>query len=302
MEISLKITKYFSLAKWKQIMTKQRILKWLGTFLFVMSMGYVNIIVNIHIQNIMIDLIKENKGYALPLKDLGFDIFPYVIPSSVVPNFMLCFIIFTILNTLLWKGVSGVMKITQRFMLMYGVALILRTISVRVTILPNPDPTCIPVYYPNVFIGSLLYLIGKVETCFDCLFSGHTSVIVFCTCMCFRYTGSWEDKTFVFKFLLLPFTVGIHLVISTRFHYTVDVYFAILISIIIFDFYHGKLDRVKELIKMDKEPEKWSVEKAWYEFIIKFESWENKVSGGGEIRYQGRKLENLDPDIQFDQI
>jgi hypothetical protein len=253
--------------------------KWILCGIFVGYFAYCNIIANIIVQNIMIKNIEKNSSYSLSLIDLGFYILPYIPWKNTVEICMILFIILAFVNTMIWKGISGVIKVTRRYMIVYGIILGLRTISISITILPNPYSNCKPIYYPNVLYASLLYIIGKVETCFDCLFSGHSAVITLCSFIYFYYT---THK--ILKYLILPFYIlALCLVISTRFHYSIDVVYGALLSITLMSLYHYLLNNTIIYVKGKKPFEKKKYlfdeplyKRLIYDFIIWIESYHIK--------------------------
>lgn len=254
-------------------------LKWILAGIFVGFFAYCNILVNIIIQNIMIKNIEKNPSYSLSLIDLGFYILPYIPWKNVVETCMTLFIILAFTNTMFWKGISGVIKVTRRYMIVYGIVLGLRSISIGITILPNPYSNCKPIYYHNVLYASLLYVIGQVETCFDCLFSGHSSVITLCTFIYVYYTPQKILRHIIYPFYVL----SLSLVISTRFHYTVDVFYGAFVSSVVVIIYHYLLNNVIIYVKGKKPLENKKLlyieplyKRIIYEFIIWIESYHIK--------------------------
>lgn len=93
-----------------------------------------------------------------------------------------------------------------------------------------------------------MVLIGRDYTCHDLLFSGHTVVItLYCLFFC-RYT-----KSSIFKLLMLTLgIVALFLIVSTRFHYSSDVLYGMLISYVGFIIYHSLVDEIHETLMLNQ--------------------------------------------------
>lgn len=273
-----------------------RIGKYCFAILFVSIAAYINIVTNIVVQNIMIVEIQKNATHSIPLLDMGFVFLPHIKWDRWAQICMICFIILAFANTFFWMGVHGVFKVTRRYMLIYGVVLYLRSISIFVTLISNPDINCIPIYYPNVFVASLLYILGQVETCFDCLFSGHSAVITLCSCIYYYYT-----KVYILKlFILPPLLLSLCLVVSTRFHYSIDVLYGALVGLMAFKIYHWGLEYVKERIKYKDSYDIGGEKRTYLSFILWFESWGVKYGSSSGSPFVLEYNENKEEDDMSD--
>lgn len=162
--------------------------------------------------------------------------------------FLVTFIILVIYQTT---------KTISLFLLILTFVMILRAISISITIFPNPYPSCNftslqPTTGPKMF-GPFLYdcysvLIGINETCKDAFFSGHTAFVGTCLTVIYllikRTAGERNQKERTYQFIMIEFMViygplmilyGIF-VIGIRLHYTLDVIVGALFPVIVLHF------------------------------------------------------------------
>jgi hypothetical protein len=153
-----------------------------------------------------------------------------------------------------------------------------------VTILPNPYSNCRPQYYPNIFATAWDVILLQESTCFDLFFSGHTVTVWLYCLMNIRYS-----RYFVLKLVSIPMMVIFPLIlVSTRFHYSVDVTYAAVIAFFTFVLYHFIIDEIQmRLIEgsgSNQGPRRSVLDLGWYNesnifiqgmvlFIIWFESF-----------------------------
>lgn len=176
------------------------------------------------------------------------------------------------LNTLFWQKVSGSLLVARRVMFIWGFIFLLRAVSITSTILPNPDANCKPQQFSNFFHAAFLFLAGQVETCYDCLFSGHSVTMVLSVLVFFQYT----KNLFLRWLMFVPLLFSLLLIIGTRFHYTVDVIYGTCIAFLFFGLYHYFIGTVKERLVKNEDFKKESYfMKLLVHYIIWFESWEH---------------------------
>lgn len=104
------------------------------------------------------------------------------------------------------------------------------------TVLPNPYKRCTPIITSNPFVSAFLIMIGSNATCADVFFSGHAAMMGLC---CMIFTSSMSRRLTLLKILVYIVTfVGWTIIIATRFHYTLDVFYGAVLSIVIWKVYH----------------------------------------------------------------
>lgn len=185
---------------------------------------------------------------------------------------MTILIAIAIVNTLFWQKISGTLIVIRRVMLIWGFIFVLRAVSITSTILPNPDSNCKPQYFNNFFHATFLFLAGQVETCYDCLFSGHSVTMVLSVMIYYQYT----KNIFLRWVMFVPLIFSLLLIIGTRFHYTVDVIYGTCIALLFFNLYHYLIGYIKErLIKNESFKNDTYFMKLLVHFFIWYESWEH---------------------------
>eukprot|EP01080_Neovahlkampfia_damariscottae_P005972 gene5972-9971_t len=256
------LKKFFQVPNWRN-----RLLPFLFAVYWLAMCGYINIAANIYVQNVMI---QEDKGAYAPLRDIGFTFLPYLNWPGGANLVMTSWIIATIVNSLFQKKFSGFLIILRRIFLIQGTIYIIRAMSISSTILPNPDSECKPQYFNNFFHATFLFFAGQVETCYDCLFSGHTVTIVICALAIFTYT---DHK--VLKWLTVPPCIlSLMIIIATRFHYTVDVFYGALIAFSMFNIYHFALEYIRDLLERGSNFERESTSlRLFANFVVWEECW-----------------------------
>lgn len=203
--------------------------------------SYYNSVIQAVIQNLTIEMGKT-KNDALP--DLGFYLFPNLSNYTSLPDtYLLAMVIAVLLKTLIRRRISCVLLIVKRYTFIHAILFFLRGTSIAITMLPNPWTQCNIEEFPNVFIGGLMIILGKKRTCFDVLFSGHSAMITLTTLIWIQY-----ETNIIIQLLWIPVaTIGYFIMISTRFHYTVDVVYGTLITIVVWSSYHYMARRLRSL-------------------------------------------------------
>jgi len=171
--------------------------------------------------------------------------------AALLPTFM--FIRFAIIPgpmSLRWT-------IICRVWVIWGVLWFFRAATILITPLPNPWPECVPqISYPdNNFLEafSMLPFVfwTKEITCQDVLYSGHTVAITLPMLTFMRYiplspwfpyesSHKWLSwSTFVNCSSMVVLLGGYFLIAASHFHYTVDVFVAVIMSSLVFYGYHN---------------------------------------------------------------
>jgi hypothetical protein len=102
-----------------------------------------------------------------------------------------------------------------KFCILFLVIIIIRLITVQLTVLPKTNCTIKPT----------IVLSGY---CYDKIFSGHTAFICLITLFLFNL-----KKISIFTLFIINVLFGL-LIIATRSHYTIDVVFAFIVTLLIF--------------------------------------------------------------------
>jgi len=250
-----------------------------GVFFFGFA-GYVNIAANIYVQNVMIG---EKMAASPPLRDIGFSMIPYIPWEAGVNICMTSLIVIALLNTFFWQKLSGTIVVFRRHILIHGFIFLIRSISISSTILPNPDSTCRPQQFGNFFHATFLFLAGQVETCYDCLFSGHAVTMVLSTLIFFQYT----KNLFLRWLLFVPLGFSLLLIIATRFHYTVDVFYGTIIALLFFNLYHYLIAFVKDkLCRGETFEEHTLFMRVLVSWVIWYESWEHLKGKDSKLLFE----------------
>jgi len=144
-----------------------------------------------------------------------------------------------------------------RIWFIWGILWFVRAITIWITPLPNPWPECVPkISYPNNnFLEAfcmLPFVFWTTEiTCQDVLYSGHTVAVTLPMLTFMRYiplspwfpcesSHHWLScSTLVNGGSAIVLLVGYYVIAASRFHYTVDVFVAVIMSALVFYGYHN---------------------------------------------------------------
>ena len=237
----LHFKKYLSLSSIKNIFTSPLFL----TIIYMFAGIYINCISNVYTQY---RAIKLSSNIVLP--DIGFDFFP-LIHVDWADYFVNFFNIITVFRFFFGYTITGVrirLDILRRTLLCIGTLFLLRAFSIYCTILPNPLTSCYVTLNYSPWIEAFRILTLKITTCSDVLFSGHTMSITTCALTWHYYSDivpiNWTPLTSIKKFFNIKLIVwifaiiGYFLIISSHLHYTIDVYIAILLTVLIYKLHH----------------------------------------------------------------
>lgn len=222
------------------------------------------------IAQVIVDRQASAKGIPV-LPDSGFDIVTFAPQQSSYADIALYIIDgITAVRFLLDRRLRYVF--IRRRLFLQGTLFLLRSLSILVTRLPNPYLGC-PIS-PSItrwplLVVAVLILGGQVKTCNDVMFSGHAVSMtlsmsfwlwhssyreliprignVLPSMMCGRFLNdamSGVSKARALSILtkvvvLSGWMMGALTVISTRFHYSLDVYIGTLLATLLFNFYYA---------------------------------------------------------------
>jgi hypothetical protein len=214
-------------------MTLSHWYKYMAGISFLLIAFYLNGISQVSIEKHWMESVM-----APTLQDIGFDLLPELTVPNL-PDYMIGVLFLFALMIFVLNVKRGL--IFRRLCVTMGFVYILRFITMSVTILPNPYKKCESTdIHENIFIGALKVVIHKRTTCGDVLFSGHASAMTLFVMTFHEYASS------SFRFNPTPLVVcvwvlgimGWIIIISSRFHYTIDVLIAVLVTVTSFKIYH----------------------------------------------------------------
>lgn len=219
----------------QSLMRHRVIAAWLLWAFAMMANAVVGVILQHHV-----NVSKIHVGPVL--YDLGFEILPYIPTKSYgfsLPD--LCALASaTLIGACLVVRFPPSLSVIllRRILLVASLAYIGRAISVPLTLLPNPDPDCVPTLNRDSIVTSVLMIpFGVTMTCSDCFYSGHALPI---SCALFTWIDYMRGSR------LRPIGIAVSIVallgiIATHFHYTVDVFYGFIATAIIWRAYHFAL-------------------------------------------------------------
>jgi hypothetical protein len=180
--------------------------------------------------------VEEAEMYVM--KDLGFELIPYSCPRKGGHNVQTYIIIASIgFTALRCMCIRNGLAIIQRLLHVSCAMLLLRTLTLNMTALPNPNPLCVdesmtPVSYFGSE-GTVMQILGSFpsKTCGNLMFSGHTMFLTIF--MLFETMHGLVPRKLTFLSVAKTI-VGYRSTIACRSHYTIDVVLAIMITHMVF--------------------------------------------------------------------
>eukprot|EP01130_Rhizamoeba_saxonica_P000670 TRINITY_DN10612_c0_g1_i1.p1 TRINITY_DN10612_c0_g1~~TRINITY_DN10612_c0_g1_i1.p1 ORF type:complete len:258 (-),score=35.53 TRINITY_DN10612_c0_g1_i1:46-819(-) len=170
------------------------------------------------------------------LPDIGFDLVPMweLCKNKQAATYtLLTFMILTLFRMMIFFDEGW--EVFCRFAVVDGFLMLLRSTTIAITSLNNPWPDCnqcgIDTGCPDTLYESVVYTILRfpLYDCGDLIFSGHTVHYIMCALVWHSY-----DKTIYHKIqraIVWIFTLfGITMLLSCRFHYSVDILLATYLS------------------------------------------------------------------------
>eukprot|EP00906_Rhabdomonas_costata_P026198 RCo037341 len=190
------------------------------------------------------------------LPDLGFSSLPAVPGPTAVLSWSDIWTLGMILITVVRFSVFGTrMRLTlmRRYLSIYSCLILLRSLCIITTLLPNPFTSCTFTFAHNPWVEALLVMSLYERTCADVLFSGHTVDLTMCALVWYYYsrlsplpcdpTLSWQWWQQLFALFFAGF--GFFLLVATHLHYTVDVVIAFVLTMLLWHLYHLHLQLLR---------------------------------------------------------
>ncbi len=154
------------------------------------------------------------------LHDLFHNIIPYNKYSGILSEILSLIIVLSILIIFILNPNAEFLYSVFIFL---GIMVILKCITGLMTLLPDASGICT---YSNFF-----------ESCNDLLFSGHSAKILILLLLCDYYN---IISNYMLNIYYILFGIMIILILSSRKHYSIDIFFAIIIALFIFMIYYNK--------------------------------------------------------------
>ncbi|ORX72486.1 hypothetical protein DL89DRAFT_266064 [Linderina pennispora] len=178
-----------------------------------------------------------------PLRDILLDNLPFVPQGWVSDALVNTAGLFSVVGCMLMaRGWQAKLVLLRRVAWMMGVLYFLRSITISLTTMPPSIKGCVPVLPKDT--NELLAHIpgsftGEVGACTDKIFSGHTTILVISFLFWTRYARHWA----FIAYSAIHTIAGILSVLAVRYHYSIDVLLAIILTYFVHHAYYGALDR-----------------------------------------------------------
>jgi PAP2 superfamily C-terminal len=176
----------------------------------------------------------------LYLPDIGFYHLPDLSHVDLVDDYLLPpFVVICIMISLLSHNR---LKIVKRFLAINGTAFLLRSVSIFITFIPKSNKL---VANESVIHSNLADAMTEVtqiiilskKTVNDMMFSGHTSLLLTLMLCTIMMAGRIRKHTVTKVVIWVSTHIIFILIISTRKHYSVDVYISYVITTLIYALY-----------------------------------------------------------------
>uniref|UniRef100_A0A7S2RF31 Sphingomyelin synthase-like domain-containing protein n=1 Tax=Mucochytrium quahogii TaxID=96639 RepID=A0A7S2RF31_9STRA len=175
------------------------------------------------------------------LPDIGFELVPAFGVPELTEFWVWFFVVVTICR---FSFVPSGSTIIRRWMILTGTLAMVRGLSKLATTRPQPEVHCLfeDNDEENPFWVALLVFARQTSTCADVIFSLHVIHLVLCVMMWIYYAEKvsdypevqWKVQIGAVGYVL----IGYFLIISTRSHYTIDIYLWSLLSVLSWTTYH----------------------------------------------------------------
>jgi len=185
------------------------------------------------------------KSYIpVPLPDFGYDIIPYWCPLYNHGSLNLQSTILLFFYTLLFVGATYKRNgkgrlIVQQLLHLNSIIFLIRTCTVGITGLPQPNPRCQPIQSKIVTYKEAVQFVMlrgyPPHACGDLIFSGHVACVLLCIVLFHKYNYFTGTSPFIITNVLG--LLSILSVISCRSHYTIDVILAFYFVYFVQDWY-----------------------------------------------------------------
>ncbi|UKK02831.2 hypothetical protein MACK_002928 [Theileria orientalis] len=219
----------------------------LGMYLFRVAMVLILLTLVLFFQGIL--MFMSDKYYMktkrIPLPDRIHEIvdrFDHPFTPLLCEITMLVFVFAGILRIVLFTPMFYTLQMILRYVILFGSGYFIRGFFVYLTTMPSCYQDCTPDLVKRSFFQFFIRIIagymGIVKNCSDLIISGHTMFTVI-TCILFcenlRFLAS-QVVCCLYTVMVLFF------IVASKNHYTVDVLFGLLLSVLMYYFYYSKID------------------------------------------------------------
>lgn len=168
-----------------------------------------------------------------PLPDIGHDLIPKMEPENLGDMTMMIMVALLIVALILNRELRWPVLI--RFLLTLGNMYFLRVFAVSSTSMPPTENHCRTNFVPidNIYLNTLkgvLTLGSSNIHCGDLMFSGHTCMI---TNIWMSFHINFKKQYMLRIFMTIMLIITLTFIIGTRSHYTVDVYIAFVLTVLV---------------------------------------------------------------------
>ncbi|KAJ2719067.1 hypothetical protein GGI07_005432 [Coemansia sp. Benny D115] len=147
---------------------------------------------------------------------------------------------------LMARGWRARLVMLRRVAWIVGVLYLMRSVTISVTTIPPPFADCHPVVAQNAseMARAVLGMIsGQTKECTDMVFSGHTVILLVSFLFWTRYARHWVFVAYSAVHTLL----GVASVPLVRYHYTLDVCLALVLTYFVHHVYYRSLETATRL-------------------------------------------------------
>jgi hypothetical protein len=182
--------------------------------------------------------------------DTIFNILPHAREAHLADYYTVGFMVLVFLIVLFNRRLRIMVDIIRRTLFVMAIVYFCRTISISITLLPNPFKLCKSEPISNYFLQALWIVVGASQTCHDTFFSGHSVAICLAAMTFFDYLNA----NLVIRLLIIPAAIaGALIIISTHFHYSVDVMFGFLLSFLFWKYFHMIVHHIERFLVRRRE-------------------------------------------------
>ncbi|KAJ1886971.1 hypothetical protein LPJ66_009358 [Kickxella alabastrina] len=150
------------------------------------------------------------------------------------------------------RGWRARLVILRRLAWIISILYLLRSITISVTTIPPPIIDCVPLLVDDArsMLRAIFGMIsGERKECTDMVFSGHTIVLLISFLFWTKYARHWSFVVYS----AIHTVVGIASVLLVRYHYTLDVVLAAVITAFVHHMYYRALDSaVRQRLAVDR--------------------------------------------------
>ncbi|KAJ1880167.1 hypothetical protein LPJ57_002412 [Coemansia sp. RSA 486] len=145
-------------------------------------------------------------------------------------------------NLLMARGWRARLVFLRRIAWVISILYFMRSITISVTTMPPPVANCKPAIATDAQgMAHIVWAMisGQTKECTDMVFSGHTVILSISFLFWTRYARHWGFVVYS----AVHAVVGVASVLLVRYHYTLDVSLALILTVLVHHVYYRALDR-----------------------------------------------------------